>query len=287
MSFFRTRIAPTPSGFLHAGNGINFSAVWQLAKANNGTILLRIDDLDAERARTEYIDDIFSTLEWLGITWQEGPAGVEDFLKNWSQHQRMEQYEALLNDLRARDLLYACDCSRAQVAAASADGSYRSTCRTLRKSLDDPNMAWRLKLPPNAAATFHELGNGIVQHAIGGGDPVVRSRASGAAPPRPAYHVASLVDDHHFGISTVVRGEDLLPSTALQVHLAEVTGNTAFAQAHFLHHPLSTDAQGRKLSKSAGADALREWRAQGRSPQEIHTAARALLTARGLLPDAG
>lgn len=284
---FRTRIAPTPSGFLHVGNGINFSAVWQLAKANRGTILLRIDDLDAERARPEFIDDVFSTLGWLGIAWQEGPTGVGDFMKNWSQHQRMEQYEALLNDLRSRDLLYACDCSRAQVAAASADGSYPGTCRELRKPLDDARMAWRLKLPANAVATFLELGKGTVQHAIEGGDPVVRSRASGAAPPRPAYHIASLVDDILFSIGTVVRGEDLLPSTALQVHLAEVAGHTAFTQARFLHHPLSTDAHGHKLSKSAGADALRTWRAHGRSPQDIHASARALLTARGLLPDAG
>lgn len=284
---FRTRIAPTPSGFLHVGNGINFSAVWQLAKANNGTVLLRIDDLDAERVRPEYVDDIFSTLEWLGIAWQEGPAGAEDFQRHWSQHQRMAQYEALLNDLRTRDLLYACDCSRAQVAEASADGSYPGTCRDRHKPLDDPRMAWRLKLHPDPVATFHELGKGTVHHGISGGDPVVRSRASGAAQARPAYHIASLADDLHFGINTVVRGEDLLPSTALQVHLAEVTGNAVFAQAHFLHHPLSTDAHGHKLSKSAGADALRTWRAEGRSPQEVHNAARRLLTARGLLPGAG
>lgn len=284
---FRTRIAPTPSGFLHVGNGINFSAVWQLAEANNGTILLRIDDLDAERVRPEYIDDIFATLEWLGIGWQEGPAGVGDFHHNWSQHQRTAQYEALLADLRARDLLYACDCSRSQVAAASVDGGYPGICRELNKPLDDSGMAWRVKLPANAVATFHELGKGNVQLAIRGGDPVVRSRASGAAPPRPAYHIASLADDLHFGINTVVRGEDLLSSTALQVHLAMVTDNAAFAKASFLHHPLITDPQGRKLSKTAGADALRAWRAQGRSPEEVHASARALLTARGLLSDAG
>lgn len=284
---FRTRIAPTPSGFLHVGNGINFSTVRQLAKADNGTILLRIDDLDAERSRPEYIEDILATLAWLGIEWHEGPAGADDFMKNWSQHRRLAQYEALLTDLRCRDLLYACDCSRAQVAAASADGAYPGTCRDRHNPLDDPRMAWRLKLPPNAVATFHELGKGTVQHAIEGGDPVVRSRASGAAPPRPAYHIASLVDDLHFSIGTVVRGEDLLPSTALQVHLAEVTGNTSFTQARFLHHPLSTDAHGHKLSKSAGADALRTWRTQGRSPEDIHASARRLLTARGLLPDAG
>lgn len=283
----RTRIAPTPSGFLHVGNGINFSVVWQLAKANNGTILLRIDDLDAERTRPEYVEDIFATLEWLGMEWQEGPAGVADFHHNWSQHHRTAQYEALLADLRARDLLYACDCSRSKVAAASVDGGYPGICRELNKPLDDSGMAWRVKLPVNPVATFHELGKGNVQLAIRGGDPVVRSRASGAAPPRPAYHIASLVDDLHFGMNTVVRGEDLLSSTALQVHLAMVTDNVDFAQASFLHHPLSTDNQGRKLSKTAGADALRAWRAQGRSPEEVHASARALLTARGLLPDAG
>jgi glutamyl-tRNA synthetase len=111
----RTRIAPTPSGFLHAGNAVNFLITHELARAARGTLLLRIDDLDAERARPEYLDDIFRSLEWLGIDWDEGPTGPEDFLRNWSQRSRIERYSELLLGLRKGGHLYACECSRKAV----------------------------------------------------------------------------------------------------------------------------------------------------------------------------
>jgi glutamyl/glutaminyl-tRNA synthetase len=285
----RTRIAPTPSGFLHVGNGINFSAISQLAKAYDGRILLRIDDLDTERVREEYIDDIFRTLEWLGIEWHEGPTGPDDLRKQWSQHARMAHYVELLAQLRSRNMLYACDCSRSQIAEIAPDGRYPGKCRDLQKPLDSEDHALRMGSEVDARATFNEAGVGsrTLDPSFPAGDPVVRTKASGAGPARPAYHIASLADDLFFRINTIVRGEDLLAGTAVQVHIAQLLDLSAFARAAFLHHPLSTDAQGRKLSKSAGADALRTWRSSGRSPEPIHTAARSLLTARGLLVDAG
>ena len=97
---FKTRIAPTPSGLLHEGNGTSFILTYALARAHQGQVVLRIDDLDAERMRLEYLDDIFRTLDWLGIDWDEGPSSVADFQLNWSQHHRLDLYQNILEKLR-------------------------------------------------------------------------------------------------------------------------------------------------------------------------------------------
>ena len=99
-SNLKTRIAPTPSGLLHEGNGISFLLTYALARAYEGQILLRIDDLDAERMRLAYLDDIFRTLDWLGIEWDEGPSSVADFQQNWSQHHRLDLYQNALDTLK-------------------------------------------------------------------------------------------------------------------------------------------------------------------------------------------
>ena len=111
----RTRIAPTPSGYLHAGNAVNFLLTAELARLHGGSLLLRIDDLDAERARPEYLDDIFHSLEWLGIAWHEGPRDAADFQRNWSQRTRIGRYQVLLDQLRRGGHLYACTCSRKEL----------------------------------------------------------------------------------------------------------------------------------------------------------------------------
>lgn len=285
----RTRIAPTPSGYLHQGNAINFSTVHQLAQAHNGHVLLRIDDLDSERARPEYIEDIFRTLDRLGIAWHEGPSGPDDFRRDWSQHLRMDLYHGVLNDLRKLGLIYACDCSRSDVAALSADGRYTGTCRSMGKPLADDTSAWRLNLHGAGEVGFLELGEGRksldLERVMG--DPIVRTRAHGNVPPRPSYQIASLADDVHFRINTIVRGIDLLPSTACQMHIADLLHLRGFHAASFLHHGLSLDADGRKLSKTAGNVDLGPRSGNGLLPEAAHAAARSLLTARGLLADAG
>ena len=96
----RTRIAPTPSGYLHVGNALNFLITQKLARSASGSILLRIDDLDTERARPEYITDVFDSLAWLGITWDEGPLDADDLSRNWSQLQRVVRYAGRSGALR-------------------------------------------------------------------------------------------------------------------------------------------------------------------------------------------
>ncbi len=240
----RLRIAPTPSGFLHLGNALNFTLNWLVARsAPAGRLLLRIDDLDADRKRPEYIQDVFDTLHWLGLDWDEGPVSPEDFEKNWSQYNRIELYRNFLDELRRRDLLFACGKSRRDLAPFG--GAYPLEFRRQNLSLDDPDVAWRIATPEECPLP----------------DFVVRRRDG-----IPAYQVASLADDLHFGITHVVRGEDLRASTAAQQFLATCLGRSDFLSVRVLHHPLLTNERGEKLSKSAGANSLRALREAGESP---------------------
>jgi len=270
----RTRIAPTPSGFLHAGNAINFLLAARLAGATGATLLLRIDDLDAPRVRPEYVEDIFRSLEWLGIAWDEGPSGPEDLAANWSQRLRLPRYHTLLAALREKGVLYACDCSRSVLRQASLDGRYPGTCRDRGLPLDTPDRAWRLRVPDDAAIAIPPLigSERMVRLADAMGDPVLRQRDG-----MPAYQIASLADDVDHGITFIVRGEDLLISSACQLHLASLPGLEGFLRTRFLHHPLLLGEDGHKLSKSDGASSLKAMREAGRSPDALHRQADRLL----------
>lgn len=274
----RTRIAPTPSGLLHPGNGASFVLTWRIARAAGGDVLLRIDDLDAERARPEYIDDIFETLGWLGIHPDRGPADAADFEAHWSQRLRIPRYLELVDRLRAGGHLYACGCSRKDIALRGATDGYDGHCRRKGLPFDAPEAAWRLWIPEGTTVRWTEWAHGhrSLDLARAMGDPVVRQRDG-----RPAYQVASLADDSDLGITFVVRGEDLLPSTACQLHLASVLELPGFGAATFMHHPLLRDAQGEKLAKSRGAGSLRALREAGEGPERIHRLAEDLLRACG------
>ncbi len=268
----KTRIAPTPSGLLHEGNGASFILTYALARAYEGQILLRIDDLDAERMRLEYIDDIFKTLDWLGIEWDEGPSSVADFQKNWSQHHRLDLYQNALEKLRHTEgCIYTCQCSRKQISEASVNGLYTHTCRFKNLSVDLKETAWRIHVPESTIVTFKnfDLETQTIHHspfAIHNlvGDFVVRQKNG-----LPAYQVASLADDIEFGINFIVRGADLLYSTAAQIFLSEQLGRTEFEKTVFIHHNLLTNEQGEKLSKSKGASALSERQKAGETPKKL------------------
>lgn len=243
----RLRIAPTPSGFLHLGNALNFTLNWLVARlAPAGRLLLRIDDLDADRKREAYVQDVFDTLEWLGLDWDEGPVSADDFEKNWSQHRRIELYDNLLAQLREKGFLFACGKSRRDLAPF--EGVYPPEFRKQNLSLDAPDVSWRIVTPVGFPMP----------------DFVVRRRDG-----LPAYQIASLADDLRFGITHIIRGEDLLSSTAAQEFLAECLGRYDFQTIRFLHHPLLKNEKGEKLSKSAGADSLLALRESGSSPSVI------------------
>jgi glutamyl/glutaminyl-tRNA synthetase len=278
----KTRLAPTPSGFLHLGNGASFVATWALARACGGSILLRIDDLDAERMRLEYVEDIFKTLDWLGLDWDEGAFSVEDFSNNWSQHLRLEAYEKALKDLKQTGDLYTCNCSRKDIRLASTNGLYPNTCRNKRLSNSEntvnyeKNMAWRIVVEANKTVNFNNLekipplsiltnfDQNIDTFSVNltqtMGDFIVRQKNG-----LPSYQLASLVDDGLFGINFIMRGQDLLHSTAAQIFLAEKLNHASFLTTTFWHHPLLTDTQGVKLSKSEGATSLLDFRERNNS----------------------
>lgn len=262
----RTRIAPTPSGFLHLGNTISFVATWALARAQSGWVLLRIDDLDDARRRPEYLEDIFRTLDWLGIDYDAGPSGPDDFLQHYSQHLRLPLYHEALAQLKDKGLLYACVCSRREIQQLSADGRYPGTCSDLDHDFTKPETAWRIKLPRTAEICFEEWNKGqaCVDLQTEMGDFVVKQKNE-----LPAYQIASLADDRYWQINFIVRGEDLRSSTAAQMYLARQLNYHNFQNTIFWHHGLITDASGRKLSKSEGADAIKSWREAGKSPAEL------------------
>lgn len=268
LNFRRTRIAPTPSGFLHIGNILSFVTTLKLARSAGAKVLLRIDDLDQARADERYVQDIFETLEFLDIHWDEGPGDSAGFTSAWSQLHRMEIYGTALQTLRQQGALFACSCSRTQIARETADGIYPGTCRDKGISLDAPDVSWRIRTD-----MLHELavqgvdGTAVsTQLDITMKDFVVRKRDG-----LPAYQLTSLVDDLYFNVDLIVRGQDLWPSTLAQLYLASfLPGGEDFKKICFYHHALLKDVDGGKLSKSAGATSIQFLRKAGWRAEDIY-----------------
>lgn len=227
-----TRLAPTPSGYLHRGNLFNFILNWLYARKHGGKVWLRIDDLDADRAKPEYVEAIFRDLESLGLDWDLGPSGPDDFYKNWSQKHRTDRYVELIKTLSDKGYTYACVCSRKTLIEQGYSGEYPGVCR-------EKNHVF---LPDMTSLRFNRSSLGFEV-----GDPVVL-RKDGI----PAYHIGSICDDMDFGVTHVFRGSDLKESTLLQTEIARAAGMAAFEKIQFQHHPLILDPQGQKLSKSVG-----------------------------------
>ncbi len=260
----RLRLAPTPSGFLHLGNGMNFILNWLLARnlgQDNRTkgeaiptpnsLFLRIDDLDVDRSRPAYLQDIFDSLEWLQLDWVQPPVYQSD-------PSRKPLYESVLTRLRALDILFACRKSRRDLE--SFGGHYPLEFRQQGLDLDMPDVAWRIKTPPGFPLA----------------DFVVRRRDG-----IPAYQVASFADDLQMGITHIIRGADLEDSTHAQRFLAEVLLEEAFLQIQFLHHPLVLGHDGEKLSKSAGSISLKGMRDAEIGPDNVFRTAAQWLGIKG------
>ena len=265
----RTRIAPTPSGYLHLGNAASFIVTAGLARQFGAGILLRIDDLDQDRLRAEYVEDIFDTLRFLGIPWELGPADPTVFTADWSQMQRVSLYQDALDALVASGDVFACACSRSELADAVGAAGYPGTCLSKRIPLDTPGVSWRLKTDTDAVVHMHDLMTGERKcpfpSSMSGF--VVRKKNG-----LPSYQLASLVDDMHFGVDFVVRGADLFDSTLAQLYLSGRLTSSHFGETVFFHHPLISDVSGRKLSKSAGDTSVRFFRDKGRKPAELFSA---------------
>ncbi len=253
----RLRLAPTPSGFIHRGNALNFVLNWLAAKFSNfhasntapAKIFLRIDDLDTDRNRPEYIQDIFDSLEWLKLDWDSLPAIARSAKEGKPIYQsaNLPSYHIILNRLRERNLLFACRKSRRDLE--QYNNVYPPEFREQGLDLDETNVAWRIKTPANFPLP----------------DFVVRRRDG-----IPAYQVASFADDLHLGITHIIRGADLEDSTTAQCFLAESLSMDNFLKIKFLHHPLLLDEAGEKLSKSAGASSLKTMQEAGLGPESVY-----------------
>jgi len=254
------RFAPSPTGRLHLGHAYSAVLGHRLARESRGKFLLRIEDLDPTRSRAEFVDGIYDDLAWLGLAWDD-PVLV--------QSQRTEAYATALEELRTRGLVYACFCTRADIAQSltaphgDAATSYPGTCRGLP---DDPGRraatphCWRLDsskalalvgLPSWRETDGHEFSAEAAQI----GDAILARKDAPAS-----YHLSCVVDDAASGVTQVVRGADLRPSTPIQRLLQELLGLPA---PTYLHHALVTHADGRRLAKRDLAPALAAMRENG------------------------
>jgi len=265
--FKKTRIAPTPSGYLHLGNILSFAITASLAARTGAKILLRIDDFDRERTNKLYVQDIFDTLDFLEIPWDEGPKNLKEYELEYSQVHREEIYKRALQQLKNSGRLFACTCSRAQVVTAGAESVYQGTCRNRNIPLDTENVCWRINTDHTKELEVKTLGGA--------------SKKAGLPPPMhdfivrrkdgfPAYQLISVLDDIHFGVDLVVRGDDLWPSTLAQLYLASALGQKAFPDTTFYHHPLLINTNGEKLSKSEGDTSVHDLRKQHKKPADIY-----------------
>jgi glutamyl-tRNA synthetase len=257
----RTRIAPTPSGFLHLGNVLSFAITAALAKIHDAKILLRIDDLDQTRVNKQYVQDIFDTLNFLKIPWDEGPRDVKEFESEYSQLHRMGLYNEALKHLQDNGLIYACNCSRKQLSETICH------CYEKHLPLTANNVSWRLITSPTNGLIIKNYNGELIQAELPVDmDNFVVRKKDGF----PSYQLTSVIDDLRYRVDVVVRGQDLWQSTLAQHELASALGAADFMQKTFYHHPLIKDSAGNKLSKSAGATSIKYLREQGKSAGDVY-----------------
>lgn len=227
-----TRLAPTPSGYLHRGNYYNFLLNWLFARQQGGKVFLRLDDLDSDRVKPEFVEAVFRDLESLGLDWDIGPFGPDDFYRKWSQKHRTDRYVELIRRISEKGFTYVCNCSRKSLAEQGVSGEYPGVCRKKNLVFQQDSTAIR----------FNRSSFGFDD-----GDPVIL-RKEGI----PAYHIGSICDDIDFNVSHVFRGNDLKDSTQVQKEIAKSAGMAAYDTIQFYHHELLLDKEGQKLSKSNG-----------------------------------
>jgi glutamyl/glutaminyl-tRNA synthetase len=267
-TFRKTRIAPTPSGYLHMGNVLSFVVTAALAQKTGARILLRIDDMDRERTNKEFVQDIFDTLNFLDIPWHEGPKNLHEYETEYSQVHRVGLYSKALDQLVESGNVFACACTRAQMLKVNAERIYPNTCNDKGFDLNTKDACWRLDTRNAGALGVNTLDGVIAAPFPTGMSSFVVKKKDGY----PAYQLTSIIDDEFYGIDLVVRGEDLWHSTLAQLYLAKVMGKDAFADTTFYHHALVMESPGEKLSKSAGATSIQYLRKQGKKPSDIFTA---------------
>jgi glutamyl-tRNA synthetase len=298
VSAYRGRLAPSPTGYLHVGHARTFWTASQRARDADGTLVMRMEDLDPDRSRAVYADAAIEDLRWMGIRWQEGPDTGGPFAP-YVQSRRKGVYLAAWRTLLRRGCLYPCCCSRKDLEAAPAaphesaaaaaqsnpspdplddEPIYPGACREKQDSirlllgLDVPEpespegVNWRFRVPDGGVVEFNDRNLGTQRFVAGRdfGDFVVWRRDG-----VPGYQLACVADDAAMGITEVVRGADLLKSTARQILLNRALG---FEDPGWFHCKLVVDHNGRRLAKRHDALNLRALRERGLTPMNILSA---------------
>jgi glutamyl-tRNA synthetase len=273
---YRGRLAPSPTGLLHIGHARTFWIAAQRAIDSQGTLVLRNEDLDPQRSRAEFAQAMIEDLQWVGIRWSEGPdcGGSHG---PYLQSERRSLYFDAWRQLRDGGLIYPCTCSRkdlAQSASAPNDNDndsddepvYPGRCRarTDAAAFAEPaGVNWRFRAPDGEAITFRDLNLGPQKYVAGRdfGDFLVWRRDD-----VPAYQLAVVVDDDAMGITEVVRGADLLKSTARQLLLIRALG---YFTPDYFHCELLRDTSGVRLAKRHDSLSIRHLRESGMSAAEV------------------
>lgn len=249
-----SRFAPSPNGRLHLGHALSAIVAHDLAKSGGGRFLLRIEDIDGPRSRSELADEFRRDLAWLGLEWEEVPA----------QSTRLASYAAAAEDLRTRGLIYPCTCTRKEIEEAGAQPGlegliYPGTCKHRPPDPDRP-AAWRLDADKAIAATgplvWEDALAGPQQVDLAGLGDVVLVRKDLPA----SYHLAVTLDDAADGVTLVTRGADLFAASHLHRTLQKLLG---LPVPRWHHHHLLLDDTGEKLAKRRGSPSLAERREAG------------------------
>lgn len=273
MQPYRGRIAPSPTGLMHIGHACTFWTAYQRALGHRGTLVFRNEDLDPQRSKADYAAAMLADLQWLGIRWQEGPEVGGPFAP-YEQSRRRELYLETWRKLRDGGFMYPCTCSRKDLtmsAAAPNEGDdepmYPGGCRARiadAKQYDAPaGVNWRFRIPDDEVIEFEDLHLGLQSYVAGRdfGDFVVWRRDD-----VPAYQLAVVADDAAMQITEVVRGADLLKSTARQLLLIRALGLSVPA---YYHCDLVRDDAGIRLAKRHDALSLRALRETGKTADEV------------------
>lgn len=266
------RFAPSPNGLLHLGHALSALLNRDMAEAAGARLLLRIEDIDTERCRPEFEASILDDLSWLGLRWERP-------VRRQSEH--FPEYVAALEKLKARGLLYPCTCTRGEIRAAAAakscwpddpDGApvYPGTCRPPGIALVEREPAWRLNMAKALEETgplgWTEIGDDgsfetVTADPAAWGDVILARRDTPTS-----YHLSVTLDDALQGITHVVRGQDLYAATAVHRVLQTLLD---LPEPIYRHHRLILGADGKKLSKSAGSEALHARRVEGASVADV------------------
>lgn len=260
MSQLRVRFAPSPTGYLHIGGARTALFNYLLAKKEQGTFILRIEDTDVERSTQESTDAILQAMDWLGLSYDEGP---------FYQSERFELYKQKVQQLLDEGKAYKCYCSSEELDAkrevALKNGEkpqYDGTCRDVVPRSDDSSYVVRFKTAKQGVTSFNDLIKGVISFNNKELDDMIIQRSDGT----PTYNFVVVVDDAEMGLTKVIRGDDHVNNTPRQILIYEALG---YPLPEFAHVPMILGADKKRLSKRHGATSVMAYRDMGYLPEAL------------------